>query len=90
VAWTTWIAIYFIMWWTILFMVLPWGVKSQHEAGEIVPGTEPGAPSLPRLLYKAMWTTIVTSVLFVIFYAAEVNDVITIDKLAGWLGVPKY
>jgi predicted secreted protein len=90
VAWTTWIAIYFIMWWTILFAVLPWGVRSQHESGEVVPGTEPGAPLLPRLRLKVLWTTIITSILFATFYAAEVNDVITVDKLANWLGVPKY
>ena len=25
------IAIYFIIWWTVLFAVLPWGVRSQQE-----------------------------------------------------------
>jgi predicted secreted protein len=24
------IAIYFIIWWVVLFAVLPWGVRSQH------------------------------------------------------------
>ena len=44
-AWTTIAAIYFIMWWIVLFAVLPWGVRSQTEHGEEVPpGTDPGAP----------------------------------------------
>jgi predicted secreted protein len=56
--WTTGIAIYFLIWWVTLFAVLPFGVKSQHEA-ETSPGTDPGAPILPRMLQKLLWTTLV-------------------------------
>ena len=42
------IAIYFVVWWIVLFAILPFGVKSQTEHGEeIAPGTDPGAPILP-------------------------------------------
>ena len=41
---TTVIAIYFLIWWMTLFAVLPWGVRSQEESGEVTPGTDPGAP----------------------------------------------
>lgn len=44
------IAIYFVSWWITLFGVLPLGVRSQAESGEVTPGTEPGAPAKPRLL----------------------------------------
>lgn len=57
-------AVYFTMWWTVLFAVLPFGVKSQHEADEVVPGSEPGAPVAPLLLKKAAWTTAASAVLF--------------------------
>ena len=30
------IAIYFIIWWVCLFVVLPFGVRNAHEAGEVV------------------------------------------------------
>ena len=43
------IAIYFIIWWVVLFAVLPWGVRSQQEHGAIVPGSDPGAPVMPAL-----------------------------------------
>ena len=46
---TTAIAIYFLIWWVVLFAVLPWGVRSQEEAGEVVPGTDPGAPAAPKV-----------------------------------------
>jgi predicted secreted protein len=62
------IAVYFIMWWTVLFVILPFGVKSQHEDGDVVEGTDPGAPQKPQLLKKAIITTLVTSVAYTGFY----------------------
>lgn len=57
-------AIFLTIWFTVLFAVLPFGIKSQHEAGDIVSGTDPGAPVAPRLLAKALWTTAISAVLF--------------------------
>ena len=42
------LSLYFVIWWTALFAVLPFGMRSQHEDGPVTPGTEPGAPALPR------------------------------------------
>lgn len=58
------IALFFTIWFVVLFAVLPFGVKSQHEAGEYVPGTDPGAPVAPRLLPKILWTTVITIIIF--------------------------
>ncbi len=58
------IAVFITIWWTVLFAVLPFGVRSQHEQGEMVAGTDPGAPVVPRLLVKALWTTIISAILF--------------------------
>ena len=44
------IAVYFVIWWTVLFAVLPIGVRTQGEDGVIVPGTPESAPTAPRLL----------------------------------------
>ena len=38
------LAIYFVIWWLVLFVTLPFGVRSQHEDGGEPPGTDPGAP----------------------------------------------
>ena len=58
-ATSTVIAIYFIIWWVVLFAVLPWGVHSQQESGEVAPGTDPGAPAVHRigmkLIYGRRW-----------------------------------
>jgi len=58
----TFVAIYFIVWWVVLFAVLPWGVKTQADANDVAPGTEPGAPARPLLLKKAIATTIVAAI----------------------------
>ena len=58
------LAIYFMMWWIVLFAILPFGVRTQAEEGEVVPGTEASAPARFRMLRTAIWTTIVTTMLF--------------------------
>ena len=63
------VAIYFTTWWIVLFAILPWGVRSQDEAEEVVPGSDPGAPTLPRLAVKALWTTGVSAVVFGVILA---------------------
>ena len=67
------IAVFFTIWWTVLFAVLPFGVKSLHEEGGATPGTEPGAPVNPRLLMKACWTTVVSTVVFAIVWLIAEN-----------------
>ena len=62
------LAIYFVMWWTVLFAVLPWGIRSQIEDNSVVAGTDPGAPSRPRLLRIVVITTMISGVLFGVFY----------------------
>ena len=58
------LALYFVIWWITLFAVLPFGIRSQEEAGDVVAGTEPGAPVLPGLLKKAVITSLIAAVIF--------------------------
>lgn len=58
------LALYFVIWWITLFAVLPFGIHSQEEAGDVVAGTEPGAPVLPGLLKKAIVTSLIAAVIF--------------------------
>lgn len=59
----TYLAIYFIVWWTILFAILPWGVRTQAEENHVEPGTDPGAPARPMLVKKAIATTIAAAII---------------------------
>ena len=66
------IAIYFVVWWIVLFAVLPWGVRTQEEEGDVTLGTAHSAPARPMLLRKALATTIVSGLLvFGLWLAVE-------------------
>ncbi len=62
------VAIYGIIWFLTLFMVLPWGVVSQEEHGEIMPGSSESAPAQPRIVKKLLITTGVSAVFYLIVY----------------------
>ncbi|MBN8912466.1 MAG: DUF1467 family protein [Rhizobiales bacterium] len=72
------IALYLMIWFMTLFAVLPFGVKTQAEAGEIVAGTPASAPAAPRLLRIAIINTIVAAVAFAFVWTALDRD---------WLGL---
>lgn len=56
------IAIFLVVWWLCLFVILPLGARSQTDAGEVVRGSEPGAPALLRLWPKLMATTVLAAI----------------------------
>jgi predicted secreted protein len=69
-TWPLALAIFYTMWWVVLFAVLPFGVRSQAEAGVERPaGTDAGAPVDPRIGVKLLATTVVSAVLFAAVYA---------------------
>jgi predicted secreted protein len=84
---TTGIAIFFLIWWIVLFVVLPWGIRSQQEEGAVAPGTDPGAPALPRLRRVLVWTTVVSIVVFAGCYVVYVKQLVTIDGLISAFGI---
>ena len=82
------IAIYFLIWWIVLFAVLPWGVKAQGD--EAVPGSDPGAPRVARVWAKLIWTTVVATVVFAVCAFVYVKGLVTLDDLARLLRVPEF
>lgn len=86
-ALTTWLAVYFVVWWIVLFAVLPWGVRSQEESGEVVPGSDPGAPRLPRLLLKLLWTTLISVAVCALGLAVYKYRLIAFDSLFDLIGI---
>lgn len=84
---TTAIAIYFLIWWITLFAVLPFGVRSQVEGGAVAPGTDPGAPAIPQLGAKLLWTTVIATIIFALCYVVYTRRLITLDDLASLFGI---
>ena len=83
------IAIYVVIWWLVLFVVLPWGIKSQQEAGIEDDMADVAAPANPALLKKAIATTIVAGIVFGIFYAGVESGYIALDKLPSFIDLPE-
>ena len=75
------IATYFIVWWLTLFMILPLGIKTQEEDGEIVPGSVESAPASPQILKKMAITTIVAAIIFAGIYSVITYNLISIDDI---------
>jgi predicted secreted protein len=89
---STGFAIYFVMWWIVLFLTLPFGVRSQHEdgdsTGQVVPGTDPGAPVLPRMARKLIWTTLISAVFFAVSLLAYNAGYLNVERLSRLMGFP--
>jgi predicted secreted protein len=79
----TLVAVYFIVWWVVLFAVLPWGIRTQQEEGEVTLGTTPSAPARPMLLRKAIMTTIISALVVLVFWLAVVRFGIDFEWIAG-------
>ena len=83
------IAIYIVIWWTVLFAVLPIGVRTQGEDGVIVPGTPESAPTAPRLLRVVLLTTVISTVLFAAAVGRARYGLVDLQRLAGTRASPK-
>lgn len=66
------IAIYFILWWTVLFIVLPLGYRSQREEGEVTLGTVESAPAKFRGGRVILLTTVISAAIYLTYHVASV------------------
>ena len=71
------ISLYIMIWWMTLFAVLPFGVRTQGEAGDVVPGTPESAPVKPRILKAFLVNTVVATLVFALVWSTLNYD---------WLG----
>lgn len=70
-----------IGWWLAFFMMLPLGVRSQLEDGNVAPGTEPSAPTTPRLWKKALWALAIALVIWAGLFSIIEFQLISIDDI---------
>lgn len=83
----SWAAIYFVVWWTTLFAVLPFGVRNQIDVGHVSPGTEPGAPAKAPIGRIVVITTLVSALIFGVIYILLTQDMFGLDDIPF---LPKY
>jgi len=78
-GWVSGIATFLVIWWTVIFAVLPWGVRRQEDP---VAGTEVGAPERPRLALKMAVTTVIAALLWLCVYGIVESDLISFRDMA--------
>ena len=64
-GWVSGAAVYLIIWWTVIFMVLPWGVQP-ITSEDVRRGHADSAPQRPRILLKFAVTTVVSGVIWLL------------------------
>ena len=60
------LVLFAVIWFMVLFIVLPLRLKTQGDMGEIVPGTQAGAPAELNIRKRFKIVTVVALVLWVI------------------------
>ena len=78
-------AVYFIVWWMTLFAVLPFGLTTQAEANEVVPGTVESAPARFRGRRVMLMTTLVSAIIYGLWYVLSVRLGYGIDSIPQFM-----
>ena len=73
------IVLFAVIWFIVLFIVLPIGERSQSEAGDVVPGTPASAPEDSMMKKKIRWTTMISLVLWAVLCGIIVSGVLKIE-----------
>ena len=71
--------VFFISSWMVFFAVAGIGLTSQHEAGDVVSGTDPSAPTNPLIKKKVIWSCIGGGIATILFFIASISG------FFGWL-----
>lgn len=75
---TSALVLFAVVWFMTFFIVLPLQLKTQGEAGEVVPGTHKSAPADAEVGRKARITT---------YWAIPIWAVLAFVILSGWISV---
>ena len=85
--WYAVFAIYFLMWVICAFIMLPFGLRTPDETGEaLLKGQADSAPSNFRPMMVVLRATILSGLLFGLYYANYVEGWVTVEMLPGYRG----
>jgi len=80
-TWVNAIVVFICVWWVVLFMVLPWGVRPLEDPE---PGQERGAPEKPMLWRKALVTTLISMVVWLAIYIVVTMNIISFHDMVDF------
>jgi len=79
IGFTFGLAIYGIIWFLTLFMVLPFGIRTQADEDSIEPGSAESAPAVPK-----MWKRVAITTVFSFVFYLGVYWLLTSPDAAPW------
>lgn len=83
------IVVFAVAWFLSLYAILPFGMRSQEEAGEVEPGTPASAPSEPRIRRKMLWATVSAVIIWIGVFLFLESGAVTVADLAALFSRPK-
>lgn len=75
------IVLYAVLWFMTFLVVIPIRLRTQGDVGEVVPGTHAGAPEVHNLRKKALITTGVAFVLWVVIAGVILTGVVSVESI---------
>ncbi len=73
------LVIFVILWWIVFFSLLPLDVNRQKKG--FIRGSDPGAPENPRIIKKFIYSTLITSIIFIIIYILVNYEILNVRSL---------
>jgi len=79
-SYTEILVVYVIIWWLVLFMVLPFGI-TRVDPAVLLPGQDPGSPAKGRMVLKLGITSSIAVVLVSIYYFVTTTGLISLKDM---------
>lgn len=70
-----------VIWFLLLFIILPLRIKTQNDLGNTIEGTPASAPTNPRVKIKMFWTTVLTTIIWIPLCLIIMFEIISISDL---------
>ena len=71
--------IYVLIWWIVFFLFL--SIVVHREKKDTIIGIDPGAPENPKIIKKFAYSTLITSIIFIIIYLLVKYEYLNIRNL---------
>jgi predicted secreted protein len=78
------LVVFLMVWFLCLFVALPIGLRTQAEAGSVVPGTPASAPAFHGLRKKFAWVTLVATGIWAVLVYLIAFSPLTIEDIDYW------
>ncbi|MEE2774564.1 MAG: DUF1467 family protein [Pseudomonadota bacterium] len=75
------LVLYAVLWFLILFIILPLKIKTQEEIGNVTDGTPASAPENPKIKTKMLWVTFISAIIWIPIFLIIVFELVTISDL---------